>query len=227
MKKSCIGVLLIFLFVLAAHSQHEYQLGLLPKFNLSKGLSQGFKLNLKLESRQILRDGIFGENNDWNYDYSLTDLAAVLGKKSGVRSSFAGGFQIRRRNEQWFYRIIQQFSFVQKYSQFRLGHRFGFDQTFVEGKSPAFRFRYRVSAEFPISGQQVDRGELYLKIGNEYLPKLQAATGSIEVRLLPVLGINFTDNNKLELGLDYRLDKFSDPGIRQSYWTVIAWYLKI
>ena len=86
MEKRFLCVLLFFLFTLHVHSQHEYQLGLLPKFNLSKGLSQGFKLNLKWESRQILRSGIFGENNDWNYAYSLTDFAAVLAKKSGVRS---------------------------------------------------------------------------------------------------------------------------------------------
>lgn len=228
MEKRFLCVLLIFLFALDIQAQNEYQLGFLPKFNLNKGLSQGFKLNLKLESRQLLRRGTFGENNDWQYDYSLTDFAAVMSKKSGVRSSFAAGIQIRRRNEQWFYRLIQQFSFVQKYPQFRLGHRFGLDQTFVDGSSPSLRFRYRISAELPISGQQVDRGELYFKIGNEYLPRLQASSASMEIRLLPVLGLNFTDNNKLELGLDYRMDRFSNPeGFRQSYWMVAAWYIKI
>lgn len=227
MMKRYVCVWLIFLLAYPAHSQNMYQLGLLPKFNLNKGLSQGFNLNLKLESRQILRSGIFGVENDWQYAYSLTDFAALLSNKSGIRSSFAGGMQIRRRNEEWYYRIIQQFSVVQKYPVFRLGHRFGFDQTFVEGASPAFRFRYRINAEFPIRGQQVDRGELYLKIGNEYLPKLQAAVGSMEIRVLPVLGINFTDTNKLEIGIDYRLDRFSTPGFRQSYWMVAAWYIKL
>ncbi|MEL6257060.1 MAG: DUF2490 domain-containing protein [Bacteroidota bacterium] len=227
MKKRYVYLLLIFLFSVDIHGQNEYQLGFLPKFNLNKSLSQGLTLNLKLESRQSLRSGTFGVGNGWLYDYKLSDFAAVLSKRSGVRSSFAGGIQFRKRNDQWVYRLIQQFSLVQKYTLFRLGHRFGLDQTFVEGSSPSLRFRYRITAEFPISGQQVDRGEFYLKIGNEYLPKLQNSNRSIEVRLLPILGINFTDNNKLEFGLDYRLDRLTDPGFRQSYWMVGAWYLKL
>ncbi len=111
-------------------------------------------------------------------------------------------------------------------SSMRLAHRFAADQTFGGGDPTEWRLRYRLGTELPLNGQEADPKELYLKINNEYLGSWQGNDSDLEIRLVPVLGYLFTDKNKLEFGLDYRIDSFLANEARQRFWGVLAWYYK-
>jgi len=215
--------LLIISFYLAA--QDRYQVGLMPSVNFSTGMGKGWKMNLKAESRQRLLQGTFGEESESEYDYILTDFSAIASRKAGLNNSIAGGYLIRFRDTTVTHRLIQQFTVVNRFDNFRLAQRFAADQSFFEGGTMELRLRYRLSAEVPLSGQSVDPGEFYLKFNNEYLNAFYEDDYDLEIRIVPLAGYEFTDNNKLEFGLDYRLSGFVNNSGRHSFWITFNWFI--
>jgi hypothetical protein len=139
----------------------------------------------------------------------------------------AAGYLIRLRQQNTGHRLIQQFTIVRPYPSFRLAHRIAADQTFRDSEDVELRFRYRIATDFSLSGQKVDRREFYAKISNEYLNALQEGDYDLEVRLVSLLGFAFNDNNKLEGGIDYRLDGFIRNAGRSSFWFVVNWYVSL
>jgi hypothetical protein len=69
--------------------------------------------------------------------------------------------------------------------------------------------------------------EFYLKINNEYLYGWHNSDNDIEIRVVPLIGYNFVDKSKLELGLDYRLNSFLYDNPRNSFWLSINWFFRI
>ncbi len=205
-------------------AQSSYQTGLLPALNVNTKLNRGWSINFKFESRQQLQRGIFGEEHDQDYEYVLSDLALVAGKKIGFDQSLAGGYLMRFRGQDMIHRLIQQFTIVRRYSSFRLAHRIAADQTMSAGASMTLRLRYRLSTEWPLKGQSVDPREFYIKANHEYLNVLQGEDYDLEIRFVPLLGYKFTDSNKTELGVDYRLDSFLQDHPRQRFWLRLIWY---
>lgn len=207
--------------------QSSFYLGSMPGVNINKDLKQDWSLNFSIESRQNLKSWEDGNSSDLMFDYELTDLSLITAKKVGLNSKLAAGYLIRLEGSQVGHRFIQQFSTVRKYSTFRMGHRFSTDQTFGENEDTEWRFRYRINAELPLNGDSADSGEFYMKLNNEYLNKFQRGDYDLEFRLSPYLGYIFEDTNKIELGLDYRIDGFLDSAAENDFWIRINWYLKI
>jgi len=208
-------------------AQNTYKIGLLPSLNINKSLGNDWKLNLKIESRQILKEGIFKQNNDWNYNYLQTDFAFVGSKTLALNHIVAGGYMIRIRRDEIIHRFIQQYTYVKRYSSFRLAHRFSTDQTITQDEPTEYRIRYRITTEFPLNGTSVDVKEAYLKINNEYLNDFKGDNYDVEMRLIPAIGYKLTENNKVELGIDYRFDAFVDEGSRNRFFGFINWYTKL
>jgi hypothetical protein len=207
-------------------AQNLYRAGVLPALNLRKSLSKGFSVNFKAESRQGLLKGIYGEEQYWEYDYVLTDLSLAASKKIGLNSSIAAGYLIRLRENLTVHRLMQQFTVVQRFRNFRAAHRFAADESFASGLSMELRLRYRFTAEIPFSGQAVDAREFYLKINNEYLNAFYEDEYGLEIRLSPLFGYVFTDNNKLEFGPDYRISSIFENASVSTFWLSISWYLR-
>jgi len=161
----------------------------------------------------------------WDPGYALTDFILLGSRKVGLAHSVAAGYVFRWRPGDNAHRSVQQFTFVQPHTGVRLAHRIGTDQTFSELEPPVFRVRYRLVAEWPLSGQELDPREPYIKLGNEYLQAWQAGSGDLEIRAIPTLGYAFTDNSKLELGLDYRVNGFVQGAAEQTLWTALQWFL--
>ena len=214
-------------FCTIATSQSNYQFGLLPSVNLNKEIENDWKINFKIESRQLLKEGMFGKNDSFNYEYLLTDFAIVVSNKIGLNNKIGVGYLSRFRNDELVHRLIQQYTYVENYSSFRMAHRFSADQTFMKGVSTEYRFRYRITVEIPFNGNSVDPREFYLKINNEYLNSFEDREYDLEIRLVPLLGFKVNEDNKLEFGLDYRLDSFIEDASRNRFWTSINWYLKL
>lgn len=223
--KVLISILFVFIWGIGL-TQNTYQLGVLPSFNLNKKLSAQWKTNLKIESRQSLKEGFFKESNQVQYEYVLTDFTLILAKKVGLGNTLSGGYTLRLREGDLIHRSIQQFTVVRKFSEYRLAHRLSTDQTFIKDEPVEFRLRYRLTLEFALAGQSVNPKEFYLKINNEYLNILQDKDYDLEIRFVPFLGYKFTDENKLEMGLDYRLDSFVNKGgSRNRFWGILSWFI--
>jgi hypothetical protein len=121
-------------------------------------------------------------------------------------------------------RLIQQYILVNRLSSFKLSHRFGTDQTFGGQEEAVFRFRYRIAAELPLSGQSADPHEFFLKISNEYVSRLEDSAYDLELRGLGFLGYVLNPRAKLELGLDYRISSFLHQATRQRSWLAVNLY---
>jgi hypothetical protein len=171
--------------------------------------------------------GEFGGNVSSDAYFLLTDFALSVSRKTGLKNALAGGYLVRLREGQVFHRFIQQYTMVKRYETFRMANRLSSDQTFSSDEPWELRLRYRITAEIPLNGQSIDPGEFYLKLNNEYLNSWQEKEPDLEVRLVPLAGFVFRDNNKLEFGLDYRLSSFIDGSSRNSFWLNIGWYVKV
>ncbi len=210
-----------------ASAQSSYEAGILPAININKKLKNDWKLNFKTESRQAFEEGFFQDKNTFDYNYILTDFALLGSRKVGFQKTVALGYLLRFREGQIFHRTIQQFIIKKKYTDFQLAHRISTDQTFAQEEPTEYRFRYRISSEIPLSGQSLDPREFYLKMNHEYLNAFEASEYDLEIRFVPLLGYAFTNKNKVELGLDYRLGAFINNAAENSFWGTINWYISL
>lgn len=219
----------LFLCLLSTNlwAQSSYIAGLLPGLNINQKIDKNWRLNYKLESRLLGAEGRFSEPTPFAVQHSLTDLAVLTSRKLGLNNSLAGGYLLRLEKGGPSHRFIQQYTLVKSYDHFRLAHRFSADQTFSKKEATEIRLRYRISFDVPLSGQEVDDREFYLKINNEYLNSLQDGSYGLEIRLVPSLGFAFNDNSKVELGVDYRLADFLKGPAESSFWLPLTWYIGI
>lgn len=208
-------------------AQKGYQFGSLPSLNINKKLKKDWSLNVKLESRQLFQHGETNGIAERYLQYDLTDVSMIVAKKVGLNARIAGGYLIRSERDHFIHRSVQQFALVQTVYGRRIVHRIMSDQTFSKTEKPNIRLRYRIAAEFPLSGEFVDPGEFYLKLNNEYLNSLQARVYDLEIRLIPLLGYDISDDVKIELGLDYRINSFVDNNTRQRYWMTFNVFVEI
>ncbi|MBQ0732712.1 DUF2490 domain-containing protein [Aquimarina celericrescens] len=218
-------VLVVFLFLVFGYSinaQSSFSTGILPRVRVSTKVTEKLKWVNGIESRQLFVDDIKDESLD--YEYVLTDISSLLALKIGAHGAINWGYLLRIEGEEIIHRAIQQFTIVQNYDLIRLGHRLVSDQTFSRNEAPEFRLRYRIAVEKPLSGSTIDPGEFYFKLSNEYLLKFQDSESDLETRILPFLGYEINKKNKIELGLDYRLDGLLKSGSENDLWLSMNWF---
>ncbi|MFA0961654.1 DUF2490 domain-containing protein [Roseivirga sp. BDSF3-8] len=220
------GLLLLLgtLFYVQAYAQPTYEAGILPAFNLNTSLSNKWKLNFKSENRFLFVKDAFSEQPDRGLDFVLSDLSVIVSRKVGLNNSLGAGYLLRFRDNNFQHRHLWQFTIVPVGNPFRLAHRFAADQTLDEEAAAQSRLRYRLAIELPLNGTAVDPGEFYFKANQEQLHIFSDGQYDLEFRLVPVLGVNFSDDNKLEAGLDYRIDGFIESAATNTLFTTLSWF---
>jgi hypothetical protein len=199
------------------------QMGLIPQINADFKVGNDWKINSKLEGRQLFFQSPAPEDgNEWEYE--RTDLEFVATRSLDAVKAIGGGYLIRHTESKFVHRLIQQYSITHKLPASRLSHRFRLDQTFEKNESTSYRVRYRVSYEKPLNGLEIDPKEFYLKLNNEYLGSLQHAIGNLEIRALASIGYNLSDRNQIETGLDYRAEDLINTPITHKLFLNIGWY---
>jgi hypothetical protein len=227
MYKLLLTGLFFFVTHFSGFCQAQYRAGTLSQFNVNVKLAETWKLNTKLETRQIFSSKKPEEPASHRFDYERTDLHFVLTKKVTADNTLGGGYLVRLEGNSFTHRFIQQFNNVRKMAVLSVAHRIVADETFSRVNSPQFRLRYRLGLEMPLNGQQIDPGEFYGKVNNEYLGIFSNTDPDLEIRGLMALGYNASDHNKVELGLEYRVNEFNAPVKANQFWLTIAWYLSI
>jgi hypothetical protein len=200
---------------------------MLPSVNLNQKFKNDWSLNTRLELRQLFMNGTSSGTSDTKYQYVLTDFSVLFAKKVSLKSRVAWGYLIRVEGAEMMHRFIQQYTRVQRLSGFSLAHRVMADQSFSVNENPEFRFRYRITLEIPLSGKSADPKEFYVKLNHEYLNSLQSNRYDLEIRVVPLLGYNINNTNKLELGCDYRVNSFFNDNIRHNFWASLNWFIEI
>lgn len=205
--------------------QSSYRFGSIPSLNLNTELAKGWGLNFKSEFRSMFRQGLKDKTPLITNEYIHTDLSALVSKKVGLGNRLTGGFLLRIRDNRVIQRYIQQYILVRNYDGYRMSYRFALDETFDDLLE--VRFRLRTSTEIPLNGKKVDDKEYYIKLNQEILNNFEASIYDIELRLIPLLGYKLNDNNKVEFGIDYRLDTFLNNEPRHTALVSMNWFLKI
>lgn len=222
------NLLIAVLLMLACNgmAQSRFQTGFLGSMNLNHSLSKELEANVKWEHRVIGYRGVQGADPERNVFYDLSDASLLVLKKAGVSAKWGGGYLWRMGSDGNMHRLIQQFIWVQRYHAFRLGWRLSTDQSFASGEAAVYRLRLRAVAEIPLNGQVADPGEWYLKLGSEYLSAWSGNRHQPEIRFVPLMGYEFSDRNKLELGMDYRLRNPHLNTHASQYWFNVNWFYK-
>ena len=208
--------LFLFLTCFSIQVLGQTSVGFLPAVNVNKSLQNGYSINFKNEYRFSEVDG--------NTHLQLSDYSLLVGKKIGVNHHLSIGLLSRFEYKNVIPRSIIQYTYLQKLTRFKIAYRLVSDQTFEETNSTLFRYRFRVMTEIPLSGQELNKNEFYLKLGNEYLNGWQSKIYSFEVRGISSLGYEFNPKNKVEIGMDYRYR--ATPSKRSNAWLNFCWYLK-
>ena len=227
MYKYILPIYLLVFIPAAVFSQSVYRAGTLPQLNVNIKISDNLKLNNKLESRQIFSEREDEQPTSNQFRYERTDLTMILTRKLSAANTIGGGYLIRLEDKQFAHRFIQQFNNVTNKEYFRLAHRIVTDETFRKGSAAQVRLRYRLGLEKALNGVNIDPKEFYAKFNNEYLGIYEDKSADLEIRALLALGYNATDNNRVEVGFEYRVNEFNKPVQAQQYWMTIAWFISI
>jgi hypothetical protein len=223
-----IKLLLVFFILISSQhicSQTQTKAGFLPSINYNHKINKLYEINFKFESRHFVFEDNASQSSAFNYEYSLSDVSALIGRKVGLNSKVVLGVLTRIEPDVVSYRTIQQFIFQSKIENFRVAHRIAMDQTFSSTESTEFRLRYRLSAEIPLSGLKVDVKEFYFKFNTEVLNSIQDNEYDLELRAVPNIGYVINEQHKIELGLDNRFVSFIDNQTRFTSWITINWFL--
>ncbi len=220
-------VLILLLFFQIVYAQQAYRAGVLPGINVNIKLKNTWRLNVRTESRLDVLTANFGDTVNPKFDYDLTDISFMVSKRIGLRHQVAAGYLLRLESGRIAHRFLQQITFIQKLSSIRLAHRIFTDQTLFASEKPIFRLRYRIGAEIPLQGNSVDPHEFYSKFSNEFLGSIQSKLPGYENRIVPTIGYAFTDNNKLEWGLDYRTTIIKNRNPLHTFWLSINWFVTL
>ena len=220
-----LGSLTLFLLFNNLIFSQNKTLGGIPQLNLNKILSEKWRLNLKIESRNKFYD--FGKQfeNLTKFQHINTDYSIIFSKRIGLSNSFAGGLLFRSGDKYFKSRYIQQLTFVNHYNFFRIAQRLLLDQTIKVNTPFEIRFRYRMTFELPINGRSIDNDEWYLKLNNEFLNCYKNKKYNLEFRSSPLLGFKFSDQNKFEFGLDYRNAALRNQMSKHQFWLSLNWFI--
>lgn len=217
--------LLLFFFTIccvASASSQAFTSGLLPDIVLSYKAGENYGIIHKLESRFPMYDS---ESKTGDIIFERLDFQNFLERKIGLFSKVAIGYQFRFNNNDFNeHRFIQQLTWSDNLRNFRLGHRIRADQTVSEGEAPEFRFRYRAKVQLPLQGQELDPGEYYLSLSDEVLSFFKSSDWGLDNRVVVKVGLYINDKNKIETGLDWRMEGFSTDTTEHSVWFALSWY---
>jgi hypothetical protein len=199
-------------------AQSNAQYGVLPALNFNSKIHANWRINAKIEGRQewYLKKESVVENREARWE--LVDVSILINKKLGLLNAVGMGYVHRMEGAVVFHRFAQQFTRVSLLGSQRLAHRFLSDQTFSEIEPPEWRLRYRLASEIPLNGASLDRKEWYLKLGNEYVNSVQSKDYDLEIRIMPLIGFEYSEQLKLEAGLDYRIDSFVSGELATTSW---------
>ncbi|KAA6437002.1 DUF2490 domain-containing protein [Dyadobacter flavalbus] len=227
MYKSVLPVFLLICIPAAVFSQAVYRAGTLPQLNVNIKISDNLKLNNKLESRQIFSEKEEEQQARNRFRYERADLTMILTRKLSAANTLGGGYLIRLEEGRFAHRLIQQFNNVTNHEYARIAHRIVTDETFRRDSAVQVRLRYRIGFEKALNGVNIDPKEFYAKLNNEYLGIYEDKSADLEIRALLALGYNATDNNRIEMGFEYRVNEFNKSVQSQQYWLAVSWFISI
>jgi hypothetical protein len=195
-------------------SQSQLPLVLDSGVDVNKKFASGFTLNMGARYRDLLVSDLGSRPLAPNSRH--LQLSTNLNYQLGLYDRLGGGLMYRFNsvgkdgisNE---LRFTQEYIHITQINAVRLAHRLKSDQRLFKSLSTEFRFRYRLSADFPLNGLKLDPGEFYALIATETLLNSgEAFKPEWDQRFNLAFGNQITPFVKAQLDLQYRAESFSN-----------------
>lgn len=203
MKTFVFVFLLIFSGAISAETQQLY--GFRPQISLTKFVSDRWDYNVFSSNNSNLNDKTFGNtqyptviHQDFQtsliYKYSPNLNLVLLGYIYQRNNPFSDNFV----NEN---RLFQQFVYGTDTFFGRLTHRVRFEERFIHNRSTeqtplSTRLRYQIGLLVPLQGRELDDGEFYFNISNEFYFSLTGVRNA------------FYSENWSYAGIGYQIPKY-------------------
>lgn len=219
-----VGVLLAVLSASPVIAQDAYQIGPMPSIAYKNRLSDNLIFKFDFESRHSFSHGVFGEGSPKNeYEFKRADFSPMLFRTLANGNSLNGGYLFRvKTGGETIHRIIQQYELKRTYSSFKMGHRFAAEQMYGPESKPEYRFRYRISFHWPLSGN-TETGTTSIKAKNEYLYGFQGGDTEFEIRLGSTVAFQFSGGSEFAVGPEYRVSPVNESKKNHQFLLVITY----
>ncbi len=106
------------------------------------------------------------------------------------------------------HRALLQYGFSFYIGSARIGNRIRPEYRYFTLDDNEFRLRYKLSYDIPLNGREIDAGENYLVVSNEFLGAAANKEFSMENRIYAGIGWQMRNKRKLEAGIEYRADDY-------------------
>ncbi len=203
--------------MLDCSAQDSFKTGIMPTINLNTKFINEYTLYLKLESRNHFEKGL---------EHNLTEISFLIGRKVGQKNRVAVGYSYLYQEEIDAYRFIQKFSVRKRYEKFGMVYQISTDQTMID-KKIALRVRGKITTEIPFDGVSIDSCDYYFKAYNEYVFKFFEGKHQLEFRWSPMVGYKVSEANKIEIGVDHRINTLFEEDRKHKLWVKLNWYIKL
>lgn len=186
--------------------------------------------NTKIGGRNTWFEKQPHENQTPDYDWRHLEAQFFATYESFGGRKIGAGYQYRwespftEEHSGYEHRLMQQYAFVTFINAKRIAHRARTEQRIRDGGF-VNRFRYRLSYDFPLNGQQLDPGETYLIFSDEVLWSFNAYDNELNNRIYFGIGWFFNEQRKLEVGLQYRLEAMNKKNPESIFHFVTSYYL--
>ena len=135
-----------------------------------------------------------------------------LKSKTGIAYQYRNASPFANNGHQYEHRFAEEFGFKSAAGNLELSQRLRLEQRI---KTDEFeqRLRYRLGTEIPLKGEDLDVGESFLIIENEFMGTVSDQFEGAENRISIGQGFLISDKSVFEISLQYRAtDLFSDGG---------------
>lgn len=217
---------------MSAGAQSYQQMGAIPSLLFSQEINRTWDLNLGLSSQALLTEDVV-DGLEFPRKVRNINLQTIVSYDRSPALKLDFGFLIRKVDpfdgEQAYEMRPWQQATIQFYmGKYRLRNRFRIEERFftseLESTELDMRLRYRLSMDFPLSGERLDKGEFYINGSLEALSKLdqEDVIRNWENRCYFGIGHLFSTGNRLELGPEIRY-KRSVNGLNSTitYWRMV------
>lgn len=192
----------------------------------TKGALNGIRLGWKWSDKGTLVAGLESRVHfEEQIQYIRSELSLASSHRLAKGQQYSWGYLWIFGADIQLHRTFHQISFNRNRASYIAAHRFMLDATFGQMALPRFRVRYRWTVVQPLAGLKVNDRELYLKVNQEIIQDFKEGSYDLEFRWVPLLGYQWTRNNKIEGGLDYRINSWIDGSkARQFFRSSFTWY---
>jgi hypothetical protein len=194
-------------FLFAQHADFIWK----PKISYSWSSSERLAISANLEMFNSLSDldniaAISYIEPQFTFSYAFAEQTKAGGGYYYRHSTpFVDGYQYEHR-------LLEQISFTYALGGHSLKHRARLEQR-IRSSSYQNRLRYRVQTKLPFRKQQAGSAESYLSLSEELMTAFNKYAADAENRFYVGLGWLLKNNQKLELGVEYRMQDIAsgDP----------------